>query len=56
MLILLIIVTMIYGSCAFGYVARDAYRVDEKGILYAMIIAIIIINVIGLEMIIVECL
>ncbi|AUV57100.1 putative membrane protein [Staphylococcus phage vB_SauM_LM12] len=56
MIIPLIILMMTFGTFAFSYVAHDAYRVDEKGIMYAMVVGIVVINVIGLEMIIVECL
>lgn len=54
MIIILIILMMSWGSFAFGYVAHDSYKVNEKGILYAMIVAIIVVNVIGLEMLILE--
>ena len=56
MIILFITLMMSFGTFAFGYVAHDAYKVDEKGILYAMVGSIVVINGIGLEMIIVECL
>lgn len=56
MVILLIIFMMTFGTFAFSYVAHDAYKVNEKGILYAMVVGIVVINIIGLEMIIVECL
>lgn len=56
MIIPLIMFMMTFGTFAFSYVAHDAYKVNEKGILYAMVFGIVIINIIGLEMIIVECL
>lgn len=56
MVVLLIIFMMTFGTFTFSYVAHDTYKVNEKGILYTMVIGIVVINIIGLEMIIVECL
>lgn len=54
MIIPLIILMMLWGSAVFGYVGYDAHKVDEKGIFYAMMVAIVIVNVLGLEMLILE--